>query len=219
MQPDTITCTCICRAELASRERRLRRHHRRRSADYAYDMRSAASWAAASDAGSDGGASSAVSMRDAFASLAGAASRGSFDLLLQRTMSSVGQMLHSPTSTMRRAGSMLFRDDFGIGLATSWLQQQAGRCGLHPAWRGGACAADHGRAECRHPRGGRRCAAPARCLGCGRLCQGHRTSFAHSAAACPSPACSLHDERLSEPGRVPIPPDAPSPSFLPMFPW
>ena len=59
-------------------------------------------------------------MRDAFASFA---SRGSFDTLL-RTMSSVGHMLGSPTSTMRRAGSMLFRDDFGIGLATSWLHNQ-----------------------------------------------------------------------------------------------
>jgi hypothetical protein len=59
-------------------------------------------------------------VRDAFASFA---SRGSFDTLL-RTMSSVGHMLGSPTSTMRRAGSMLFRDDFGIGLATSWLHNQ-----------------------------------------------------------------------------------------------
>ena len=52
--------------------------------------------------------------------------------LLQRTMSSVGLMLGSPTSTMRRAGSMLFRDDFGIGLATGWLHPNgaaAGRCG------------------------------------------------------------------------------------------
>ncbi|KAL4423131.1 hypothetical protein ABPG77_004814 [Micractinium sp. CCAP 211/92] len=147
--------TADLRKELASRARRLRRHQRRRSADYAHDVRSAASWATASDAGSEGGASSALSMRDAWASLAGAASRSSFDLLLHRTMSSVGQMLHSPTSTMRRAGSMLFRDDFGIGLATSWLQQ----------------------------------------------------------------AGSLPDERLLEPGKVPIPPDAPSPSFLPMFPW
>ena len=42
---------------------------------------------------------------------------------------SVGHMLGSPTSTMRRAGSMLFRDDFGIGLATSWLHPHGSRCG------------------------------------------------------------------------------------------
>lgn len=41
---------------------------------------------------------------------------------------SVGHMLGSPTSTMRRAGSVLFRDDFGIGLATSWLHPHGGRC-------------------------------------------------------------------------------------------
>lgn len=96
------------------RERRLRRHRRRRSADWAPGLRRGASDEAFSDA--EG------SVRGAFATLA---SRPSFDTLL-RTMSSVGHMLGSPTTTMRRAGSMLFRDDFGIGLATGWLQQHGG---------------------------------------------------------------------------------------------
>lgn len=205
-------------AELASRARRLRRHQRRRSADYAHDVRSAASWATASDAGSEGGASSALSLRDAWASLAGAASRSSFDLLLHRTMSSVGQMLHSPTSTMRRAGSMLFRDDFGIGLATSWLQQ-AGR------WERRLGAAGGGR----RPEGvtaGCRIACPHRLLHMGgMLWGGAQPSALSPSPTCPepccscAPSCSLPDERLLEPGKVPIPPDAPSPSFLPMFPW
>jgi hypothetical protein len=66
-----------------------------------------------------------ASVRDALSSLA---ARGSFDTLL-RTMSSVGYMLGSPTTTMRRASSMLFRDDFGVGLATSWLHPTGGSSG------------------------------------------------------------------------------------------
>ena len=63
---------------LAREKRSLRRrHHRRRSADYAHDVRSAASLAASEGATSDGGASS---MRDALTPFA---SRGSFDMLLQ----------------------------------------------------------------------------------------------------------------------------------------
>jgi hypothetical protein len=52
-------------------------------------------------------------VRDALSSLA---ARGSFDALL-RTMSSVGHLLNSPTSTVRRARSVLFRDDSGVGRA------------------------------------------------------------------------------------------------------
>ena len=97
--------------ELDRRERGVRRRRRRRSADHAADLArhgSEGGFSAAEDAGS---------VRDALASFA---SRSSFDTLL-RTMSSVGHILGSPSTTMRRGASMLFRDDFGIGLATSWL--------------------------------------------------------------------------------------------------
>ncbi|KAI7840166.1 hypothetical protein COHA_005949 [Chlorella ohadii] len=143
------------RQNLASQQRSLRRAARRRSIDLSDLQRggsAASSWGGLSDL-----ASTHSTMWDPFSSIA---SRTSIDTLL-RTMSSVGHMLGSPTSTMRRAGSMLFRDDFGIGLATSWL---------HP----------HGSSAAGGEEGGQDGDAAA---------------------------------------KVPIPPDAPAPTFLPMFPW
>jgi hypothetical protein len=112
------------RQSLASQQRSLRRAARRRSIDLS-DLQRGSSSANSSWGGLSDLASMQSTMWDPFSSIA---SRTSIDTLL-RTMSSVGHMLGSPTSTMRRAGSMLFRDDFGIGMATSWLHPHGGRCG------------------------------------------------------------------------------------------
>lgn len=105
-------------AELASRVRSLRRAARRRSADWAHDAlrTGGTSEGGFSDDGSLTGAGGGGGAAAAWAALASRSSL-SLDALLRSmpsaVMDTVGHMISSPRATMRRAGSVLFRDDFG----------------------------------------------------------------------------------------------------------